>query len=125
MKKPNLSLLTVFSCIFAAFVLGFFLGRNLFRADIVVSVPLYTPPETSAAAEATTAVSVAEWPVNINTADIHDLTSLPGIGETLARRIIDYRTANGPFSAPEELLHVSGIGNTKLEAILDLITTGG
>ncbi len=55
--------------------------------------------------------------VDINTADLATIAGLPGVGETLARRIVDYRAAYGPFAAMEELLNVEGIGEKKLEAI--------
>ena len=64
-------------------------------------------------------------PVNINTATLQQLMTLPGIGEVLAQRILDYRGEHGPFHSPGELLNVSGIGETKLQEILDYITTGG
>ncbi|MCR4401815.1 MAG: helix-hairpin-helix domain-containing protein [Firmicutes bacterium] len=60
--------------------------------------------------------------VNINTAGLAELESLPGIGPTLARRIIDYRGANGRFENPEQLTDVPGIGQAKFEALKDLIT---
>jgi len=63
--------------------------------------------------------------VNINTAGIPELTALPGIGPTLAQRIIEYRDQNGPFVSPAGLLNVPGIGAGTLENILNLITTGG
>lgn len=63
--------------------------------------------------------------VNINTANTEELTALPGIGATLAQRIIDYREQHGPFASPAGLLLVDGIGKGTLETILDLITTGG
>ena len=81
-------------------------------------VPL-TEPEAAPEQEQVT------FPIDINSAAPNQLTALPGIGETLARRIVDYREANGSFSRPEELMHVEGIGAGKLEAILDYITTGG
>ena len=59
--------------------------------------------------------------LNINTADIWQLQELPGIGETLARRIVDYRAAHGRFTSLQQLLDVEGIGSAKLEAILEFI----
>ena len=63
--------------------------------------------------------------VDLNTAGVEELTTLPGIGESLAKRIIDYRTAHGPFESPEGLLEVSGIGEKKLEELRDHITVDG
>lgn len=60
--------------------------------------------------------------VDINRAEVWLLESLPGIGETLAQRIVDYRLQNGPFNNTNELLKVSGIGTTTYEQIKHLIT---
>jgi len=60
--------------------------------------------------------------VDINRADVWLLESLPGIGETLAQRIVDYRQRNGPFSNTDELLKISGIGTNNYEEIKHLIT---
>ena len=60
--------------------------------------------------------------VDLNTAGVEELTTLPGIGESLAKRIIDYRSEHGPFESPEGLLEVSGIGEKKLEELRDYIT---
>ena len=57
------------------------------------------------------------FPVNINTASKKELDALPGIGEVLAQRIIDYRSANGPFSTVDELTKVKGIGAKTLEKL--------
>ena len=59
--------------------------------------------------------------VNINTANLAALQTLPGIGPVLAQRIIDYRSTHGPFKTKQELKNVSGIGDKKFEAIADCI----
>ncbi len=60
--------------------------------------------------------------ININKADSKTLESLPGIGETTAFMIIQYRLDNGDFIAVEDLMKVSGIGQKKFDAIKELIT---
>lgn len=60
--------------------------------------------------------------ININTASLSELDTLPGIGPTTAQRIIEYREQNGGFNSIEEIMNVSGIGEAKFEKIKDLIT---
>ena len=60
--------------------------------------------------------------ININTASQEELVSLPGIGDVIAKRIIEYRQSQGPFRRPEDLLKVKGIGPKKLEKIRDLLS---
>ena len=55
--------------------------------------------------------------IDLNTADVELLINLPGIGEALAGRIVDYRQQNGSFETIDEVTEVSGIGDAKLEAI--------
>lgn len=55
--------------------------------------------------------------VNINDADLAELDALPGVGPATAQAIIDDREANGPFTAPEDLMRVSGIGEKKFEKL--------
>jgi competence protein ComEA len=59
--------------------------------------------------------------VNINTATAEELDTLPGIGPSLAQRIIDYRTANGPFQSIEDIKNVRGIGDVTFEEMKDKI----
>lgn len=60
--------------------------------------------------------------INLNTADEAALETLPGIGPVTAQKIIADRKANGPFTSPEDLQRVSGIGPKKYDAVKDLIT---
>lgn len=62
--------------------------------------------------------------LNINRAETWLLKALPGIGDTLAQRIIDYRERNGPFRNTVELLKIPGMGTKAYEQIKDLITVG-
>ncbi|UCF68932.1 MAG: helix-hairpin-helix domain-containing protein [Acidobacteriota bacterium] len=62
--------------------------------------------------------------IDVNTAGVDELTSLPGIGPALARRIVDFRKQHGPFRKVEELLAVKGIGPRLLAKIRDRLTVG-
>jgi competence protein ComEA len=62
--------------------------------------------------------------VNINSAALEELDTLPGIGPVIAQKVIDYRAVNGPFSDIKAIVEVSGIGEGKFEEIQDLITVG-
>lgn len=60
--------------------------------------------------------------ININTASAAELETLPGIGPSMSRRIIDHREKNGSFNSVEDLDDVEGIGPRKLESLKDLVT---
>lgn len=86
-----------------------------------------TQPGTSAGAEGAAAGGEAGTPatpglVDVNTATVEDLDTLPGIGPALAARIIQWRTDNGAFSSVDQLADVSGIGPAVLGKIRDLVT---
>ena len=126
MKIKLSVILPVITALFAGLTLGLFLGRNPAGSSVTVSVPAR---QVSAAVPAETqtepSAQAASLPVNINTADAAELAALPGIGKVLAQRILDYRRVHGDFSAVEQLTNVEGIGEGKLETILELITIGG
>lgn len=186
MVKRTTNLLLLLTAVFAAFTMGFFVGRNYNASPVQVSQLSAIAPETSdslktvmqAPAEqitepappATTATQPIEVPtsvpaetepvpspessnvysteapqteatqppateteeeteppansglININTASAAQLMTLPGIGEVLSQRIVEYRNANGPFPSVAALTNVSGIGEKRLAAIIHLIT---
>lgn len=63
--------------------------------------------------------------VNINTAGLEELDTLPGVGPATAEKIMAYREENGHFARIEDIMEVSGIGEAKFEAMKDLITVDG
>jgi len=86
------------------------LARVIKDGEQIYVDPIYTAGSRSrVGSKATT----PRGPININRASASDLDSLDGIGPVIAKRIIAYRTTNGPFTAPEDLLKVSGIGDAK------------
>jgi competence protein ComEA len=64
----------------------------------------------------------ADGKVNLNTADLTALETLPRVGPALAQRIIDWRTANGSFTSVDDLLNVTGIGDKTLDGFRDMVT---
>jgi competence protein ComEA len=73
--------------------------------QIAIGVPAAVPPSGGA-----TAATGRGGPLNLNTATVADLDALPGIGPVLAQRIVDHRTAHGPFTSVDQLDEVSGVG---------------
>ena len=122
MKKQGLYILLLVTGLFAAFTVGFFLGRNsspneLHINPLTLAVPT-TVPETTAAPSVT-------FPIDLNIAGKEELMLIPGVGEVTAQRIIAYREKNGPFLTLDELGNISGIGKTRLEELKDYLCIGG
>lgn len=127
MKNTPFSILACACLILAAFLFGLYLGRNISGTEIQTSVltPQTTPSSVSSSQSTSSSATQTDGKININTADLYTLMTLPGIGETYAQRIIDYRNANGPFQDISDIKNVDGIGEKRYESIKNLITTGG
>lgn len=95
-----------------------------------VHIPTRVPPPTATSrprpvtATPTSEVASPEARVNLNTATLAELLTLPGIGETRAQAILAYRAEHGPFTRIEELQNVSGIGPATYEKLAPYITVG-
>jgi comEA protein len=63
--------------------------------------------------------------VNLNSANVEQLTALPGVGEKLAERIVEYRQKSGGFKSVQELLNVKGIGERNFVKLQPHIQVGG
>jgi len=90
-------------------------GREIFAALLVALLIAATAPSVMSrpgtASDRRGPLSrAAQRPLDLNRASAVELAALPGIGPTLARRIVDDRIARGPFSSMTELLRVRGIG---------------
>ncbi|WP_369133564.1 helix-hairpin-helix domain-containing protein [Modestobacter sp. I12A-02662] len=83
--------------------------------QVVVARPGAAPAAAGAGAAAGGAL-------DLNTATVADLDALPGIGPVLAQRIVDHRTAQGPFSSVEQLDDVDGIGPAIYAEVQDRVT---
>lgn len=112
MKKPGYAPFLLLAAVFLCFCAGMFLGRNALPASQVL-LPVSAQQSTS------------QDLLDLNQADAAQLMDLPGIGQTLAQRIVDYRQTYGPITSMAELLNIDGLGEAKLEALLPYITAGG
>ena len=90
---------------------------------LAISFALALPMTAAAFGSITQNAEQQELKVDLNQASASELQKLPGVGERVAQRILEYREANGPFRAPEELMNVRGIGEKtymNLEAYVTL-----
>ena len=134
MRKPNVSILALITLLFVVFLMGFFLGLNQRKSQITVSLSkeMTIKPQEVLQMETIDVITdnsdmATEYilPVAINHAGTDLLTTLPGIGISLAQNIIAYRETHGDFTSIEDLLNVEGIGQKRLDEIQDYIVIGG
>ncbi len=100
------------------------LARINLAAEIADGQMLYVPAMGEAVPEAADASAggTQPGPVNLNTANVNLLDTLPGIGESTARKIVEHREQHGRFASVEDLLDVKGIGEAKLADLADRVT---
>jgi competence protein ComEA len=96
------------------------LARRLSDGEQVL-VPGPGDPAPQPVPGAATTPGVPGVPIDLNTATVEQLDTLPGVGEVTAGRIVAYRTAH-PFTAVDELLEVPGIGQRRFDQLKDLVT---
>ncbi|GAB2691115.1 competence protein ComEA [Microbacterium marinum] len=97
-------------------------GVNLAR-PVSDGEQLLIPAEGDERTDAgTSAAPEGDGRVNLNTADVAALDTLPRVGPAIAQRIIDWRDQNGRFTSVDDLMAVPGIGEKMLESLRDLVT---
>ena len=109
MKKPGLVVMIALTVAFVAVLVGIFVRQT----------------QTLGLTDLSAQDDVDRGKVNLNTATKEELMVLPGIGEGLAQRIIDYRERYGPYRKISELENVKGISKNMVAQMADYITVGG
>jgi competence protein ComEA len=97
----------------------------MIRIVTVVLLALGLAVATAAAQDAprrSSPTSSASAPINLNTATVAQLESLPGIGKATAERILEYRRKNGSFKKVEDLMNVRGVGEKSFLTLKPLVT---
>lgn len=94
---------------------------------LALFLTLSTPaaPHTAGETVQETRASAPAQVVNINTATAAQLEALPGIGPSMAQRIVSHREKNGPFKKLEDLMNIQGIGEKSFLKLRPMLTIGG
>ena len=92
------------------------------KEEVVDKVETSPKVSVNSANQSSTVNKVVPGKVSINTAGVEELSTLNGIKEARAKKIIEYRETNGPFKALEDIKNVSGIGESIFAKIKDSIT---
>ncbi len=101
------------------------LARKVVDGELIlvgVTPPPGAPAAAGPAAGPAGAAPAPGAPVNLNTATLADLDTLPGVGPVLAQRILDHREQHGGFASVGDLRKVDGIGSSRYEQLKDLVT---
>ena len=109
--------------LFVGLMLGVFWGRNTDGEAITLTQTYLSEIDGPAPTRAYHNESYGR--VNINTATEKELTSIPGVGNVTAQRIVEYRKTHGKYYAVTDLLNIKGISESTLNKIMPYITVGG
>lgn len=129
MKKASYVLFALLG-VFLALIVGIFIGRSSVTGMRVITETAVSQTQSDDQSlgldtSSSQMVSAESKKIDINTASVSLLQTLPNIGQVLAQRIVDYREEHGSYTAPEDLLLVEGIGEKRLEELREYITVGG
>jgi competence protein ComEA len=99
---------------------GLNLARRLSDGEqIYVGIP--TPPNAEQSPAASSSGAAGDGPVDLNSASVTALDTLPGVGPVTAQRILDWRTQHGRFASVDQLREVDGIGPSRFAKLKDLV----
>lgn len=120
MKKLDIIFPVLITTLFAGIVLGILFSR--WFSNAIISLPATNSQVTASTENGESTTSETVRKLNINTASAKELAILPGIGDGIAQKIVDYRNEIGSFTSIEELQNVDGIGQKRFDAISKYIT---
>src|SRR5207253_7590480 len=103
-------------------------GKKTMRKSLPIFITAFiiaTMSVAAMAADTTSATSAPAGVVNINTADVAQLSLLPRIGAKVAQRIVDYRQQHGAFKKTSDLMQVKGIGDKTFQNLSSYLTVDG
>ncbi len=94
-------------------------------SSTISSLSQYKTITTLSSEVVTTSTQTVEFPIDLNSATVYELSRLPGIGEVLAGNIVTYRSMIGGFTSRKQLLEVDGIGEGRLADIYGMVWIAG
>ncbi len=120
MKKSLYVLITI-TLVFIGLIAGVFIGRNSIGTWVTLSPSFESSNHGTEPDQKPSELGK----VNINTAEKNELTLLPGVGNTKATNIIEFREEFGRFTSIEDLIYVDGFSYATIEELRPYITVGG